>query len=163
MFKTKRGAAAAGAAAAALTCACLTQWEGMDRVAQHFRIDPPGVVTVCYGMTNYDRPLKVGQKFTPEECKEFLLHDIPRYEAQARKCIPGLNDLPPHRRAAITSFTYNVGGGALCKSRVARELNAGNVQKGCDALLSYTRANGRVLRGLVRRRAFEHEWCLRDD
>src|SRR5262245_40143338 len=163
MFKTKRGAAAAGAAAAALTVAALTQWEGMDRVAQHFSIDPPGVITVCYGMTNYDRPLKTGQEFTEDECKAFLLHDIPKYEAQAAKCIPGLYEMPAHRRAAINSFTYNVGGGALCKSSVAKYLNAGDIEKGCGALLLYTRANGKVLRGLERRRQFERSWCLRED
>jgi lysozyme len=46
---------------------------------------------------------------------------------------------------------------------VARHLNAGRIKQGCDALLLYNKAGGRVLKGLVNRRAQEHEWCLRSD
>jgi lysozyme len=151
-----------GAAAAALTVACLCTWEGMDLTAKHQAIDPPGVITACIGQTNYDDPsLKVGQKFTRKECEERLLHDVPKYSKEVDRCVKV--DMPPHRRAAITSFTYNVGGATLCRSSVAKELNAGNVQKACDALLRYNRANGKVLRGLDNRRRYERDWCLRND
>jgi lysozyme len=149
------------AQAAALAVACLALWEGCDRVAKHFSVDPPGVITACYGMTNFDRHLNVGDSFTPEQCKQYLLNDIPRYAEAMEKCVKA--DMPPHRRAALISFTYNVGSGNLCHSSVARHLNAGNVQAGCDALMLYVKANGKTLRGLVRRRQFEREWCLRDD
>ena len=140
----------------------LSQWEGMDLTAKKYRHDPPGVVTACIGMTNFDRPdLKVGQTFTPEQCKRYLLEDLPRYSRQMERCIKA--DMPPHRRASMISFTYNVGGGNLCKSSVARHMNAGNVQEACDALLLYVKANGKYLRGLENRRRWEREWCLRND
>ncbi len=148
---------------AALVVASLVQWEGLTHTAKHERIDPPGVITVCYGMTNYDRPLKAGQKFTTAECEEFLLRDIPRYADQARNCIPGLADLPPHRQAAMVSFVYNVGEGTLCRSSVARYMNKGDITKACQSLMLYTKADGKVLRGLINRRKFEKAWCLRND
>lgn len=151
-----------GGAAAVLAVACLCTWEGMDLTAKHQAIDPPGVITACIGETNYDRKdLKEGQRFTREECKQRLLEDMPKYSAEVDRCVKV--DLPSHRRAALISFTYNVGGGNFCKSSVVRYLNAGDVQKGCDALLRYNRANGKVLKGLTNRRRYERDWCLRND
>ena len=156
----KRVAIAAGVAAAA--SAFLMTWEGTTLVAKHERIDPPGVITVCNGITNYDQSdLKEGDRFTTEQCAEMLADALPRYEAQLRACITG--DQPPKRHVALLSFVYNLGQGTLCRSSVAKFINAGNVRAGCDAMLLYNRANGVVLRGLDRRRRAERELCLRSD
>jgi lysozyme len=40
-----------------------------------------------------------------------------------------------------------------------REYNAGNTAEACARLELYNKAGGRVLRGLVRRRAAERELC----
>lgn len=152
----------AGVGAAALAAACLMQWEGMDLTAKHQSIDPPGVITACIGETNYDRKdLKAGDKFTREQCKQRLLEDMPKYAVAVDKCIHVA--MPDHRRAALISFAYNLGQRALCKSSVARYLNAGKVRQACDAMLLYNRANRKVLKGLDNRRRFEREWCLRED
>lgn len=148
------------AAWVALAMTLVAGWEGLYT---HAYRDPIGVVTVCYGITNADMKVKMGDRYSKEECKEFLEKALPRYDAQVRKCIPKIDEFPPHRHAALVSFTYNVGQGNLCKSSVARHLNAGRVKQGCDALLLYNKAKGRVLKGLVNRRAQEHEWCLRSD
>jgi lysozyme len=140
--------------------ALVAAWEGLYT---HAYRDPVGVVTVCYGVTNYDRPVKMGDKYTAEECKGMLLEMLPKYNAMVKKCIPKIEEFPSHRHAALVSFTYNVGQGNLCKSSVARHLNAGNVRAGCDALLMWNRAGGRVLKGLDNRRRQEREWCLRSD
>lgn len=144
----------------ALALSLVAGWEGLYT---HAYRDPIGVVTVCYGITNSDRPVKMGDKYSAEECKAMLQEALPRYDAQVRKCIPGIDNFPPRRHAALVSFTYNVGQGALCKSSVARHLNAGHVQQGCDALLLYDRAGGKVLKGLHNRRVQERAWCLRSD
>lgn len=131
---------------------------GFEGLYTHAYKDPVGVPTVCYG---HIENVKMTDKYTKIECQEMLKADLPRYEAMVNKCIHV--DLPPHRKAAIVSFTYNVGGGNLCKSSVARELNAGHVRAGCDALLKYVKAKGRTLPGLVKRRKAERELCLRED
>ena len=156
----------ASATAIALCVTIISHWEGMDLTAKHQSIDPPGVITACIGRTNYDDPtLKAGQHFTKAQCEQFLRDDLPKYDAMMRRCIHVA--MPPHRYAAIVDFTYNVGGGTLCKSSVAREINAGYPRAGCNGLLAYTKANGRFLPGLRHRRedSFigERTWCLRED
>lgn len=143
-----------------LALTIVAAWEGLYT---HAYRDPIGVVTVCYGVTNADRPVQMGDTYSKEECSEMLKEALPKYNAQAKKCIPDIDNFPPHRHAAIVSFTYNVGQGNLCKSSVARYLNRGDVKRGCDALLLYNKAGGRVLKGLDNRRRQEHAWCLRSD
>ena len=154
---TKIGVGLAGAGGA-LAVAFITIWEGFLPVAIHDPIDPPGINTVCFG---HIEDVKVGDRYTKEECQEMLAADLPRYDAQVWAAIKV--PLPPHRYAAILSFTYNLGGGALARSNVARQINAGNIQAGCDAMLQYVYANGKFVQGLLNRRKAEREWCLRED
>lgn len=141
-----------------LAISMITVFEGLALRGHHDPIDPPGINTICFG---HIENVKIGEKYTVQQCEDILAADLPRYETMVQKCINV--PMPPHRHAAILSFTYNVGGGALCKSTVARELNFGRVQKGCDALLLYDRANGKVIQGLHNRRVAERVACLRED
>ncbi len=163
MSETNIGAPAAGnrfrnagkaGGAAGVAVALIVAWEGFAPVGHHDPIDPPGVNTVCYG---HIEGVKVGQRYTAEQCKNMLINDLPRYDALVRKCIHVPMSDGTH--AALISFTYNVGGGALCRSSVARKINAGDLQGGCDALLLYDRANGRVIKGLQNRRRDEQRLC----
>jgi len=142
--------------------------EGYEPIARHERIDPPGVITWCFGRTNYDDPaVKVGTRFTKEDCEKLLAEDLPKYAAPVQECIPSFDTMPPKRQAALISFAYNLGSGRLCASGVARELNAGHVQAGCDAMLAYNRVNGKVCDdahcGLGQRRRDERRLCLAED
>jgi lysozyme len=71
--------------------------------------------------------------------------------------------MPPHREAAILSFTFNLGPGPICTGAVGRYLNAGDVTRACDAMRAYVYASGKRIAGLVRRREIERELCLRND
>lgn len=141
-----------GGAAIALATPLIMGFEGLYTKAYR---DPVGIPTICYG---HIENVKMGDKFTPAQCKELLQKDLPRYDKQVLKCIKVPMSNGTH--AALISFTYNVGGGALCKSSVARKINAGDLRGGCDALLLYNKAGGRVLKGLERRRAEERKLCL---
>lgn len=142
----------------ALAISSISVYEGYAPVGHHDPIDPPGVNTVCYG---HIEGVKIGEHHTKHDCEVMLQGDLPRYERMVQTAIHV--PLPPHRHAALLSFTYNVGGGALRRSSVARYLNEGNVHKGCDALLLYQYANNKRIAGLLRRRQQEREWCLRED
>lgn len=142
----------------ALTVSSISLYEGYAPVGHHDKIDPPGVNTVCFG---HIEGVKIGERHTKKQCEVMLEGDLPRYDKMVLKAITV--PLPPHRHAAILSFTYNVGGGALRRSSVARYLNQGDVKRGCDALLLYNRSRGVVRAGLVKRRKSEREWCLRED
>ena len=150
-----------GSKAPAWLAVCVVFVAGFEGLFTKAYKDPVGVTTICYGITNHDRPVKMGDQYSKEECIQFLKDDLIKYKRMVDNCIKV--EMPPHRTAAMVSFTYNVGQGALCKSSVARKINAGNVKGGCDALLLYNKAGGRVFRGLERRRAAERQLCLRSD
>lgn len=171
---TKRGAAIAiPVAVAALAGVLIPHWESggrMDLTVRQQKIDPPGVYTVCDGVTNLDpdyRHIKPGDKFTEAQCREAFAKILPTYYAPLAECVNGYTAMPPHRQTALLSAAYNLGPGTICRSRAVRLLNEGNVKEGCEALGAFVRANGVVLRGLERRRFDpkwgEISWCKRDD
>lgn len=139
----------------------LTMVAGFEGLYTHAYKDPVGVVTICFGVTNDDRKVKMGDTATKDECYQMLAEDLPRYKAMVDKVIKV--PMPPHRTAAMVSFTYNVGQGNLAKSSVARYINAKQPLKGCDALMAWNKAGGKVLNGLTKRRAAEREYCRRSD
>lgn len=143
------------AAVLAIAVPLIMVFEGLYTYAYR---DPVGIPTICFG---HIEDVRMGDRSTPEECKQMLFDDLPRYEAGVQRCIRV--PMSDKRHAAILSFTYNVGDGALCKSSVARHLNAGNVRAGCDALLLYNKAKGMTLPGLTRRRHSERRLCLQED
>ena len=61
---------------------------------------------------------------------------------------------------AYTSFAYNVGLGAFQTSTLLRKLKAGDRVGACNELRRWVYAKGRVLPGLVARRAAEEKMCL---
>jgi lysozyme len=157
---------AAGATALTIATAAVTaNFEGFEPVAVHERADPPNVITYCMGRTNYDDPnLKIGDRCTREQGEAFLASDLEnKYLPPLRVCIPGFDAMPLHRQIAFLDAAYNLGDGTVCKSSMARKINAGDVRGACDAFLAYDRANGKVLRGLQRRREAERALCLRED
>lgn len=142
----------AGSAIALLLTQFVGQWEGYRDQAY---LDMVGVPTICYGET---KGVKMGQKKTREECNALLVESLKGYEKEILRCIK--TDMPPKVQGAIVSLAYNVGSGAVCKGSVAREANKGNFKQACDNLLKYNRAGGKVVRGLVNRRAQEHKLCM---
>lgn len=137
---------------------------GFEGLYTHMYRDSVGVPTICYGATAADH-VDLSRTYTPQECRDMLGRDLPKYDDQIKKCITPATyaALPPHRHAALVSFTYNLGGGAFCHSSIPRYLNAGNVAAGCHAFLAYDHAGGRVLKGLTTRRQAEYKLCMMDN
>jgi lysozyme len=61
---------------------------------------------------------------------------------------------------ALVSFVFNVGAGAFASSTLLRKLNAGDRHGAADELLRWSRADGRVLEGLLSRRRAERALFL---
>lgn len=53
--------------------------------------------------------------------------------------------------------TYNIGPSVVCGSTLQRKANAG--QPFCDELLKWDHANGKVVKGLAKRRQAEVKLC----
>jgi lysozyme len=162
------GAGGLSAAGLALSIAIFNHWEGVSYKAVHLPFDPPGVITVCGGITQYDLPdLKAGMTFTAEQCRELIGKAMPRYAGPVAACVPSFATMPPHRQAALTSFALNLGPAKICATSIGADLNAGRTRQACDAMRGYVRANGKYLQGLANRRLDpiwgERAWCMRDD
>lgn len=99
----------------------------------------------------------MGDHFTIDQCNRMLEGRLDEFDAGVRRCVKV--PMSASREAALVSFSYNVGLGAFCKSRLVSRLNAGD-PNACDELLNWTRAGGIVFKGLVRRREAERDLCL---
>jgi lysozyme len=152
-----KGAAGATAVWLVLAVALVGPFEGLYTKMYY---DVVGVPTVCYGATAEDG-VDLERTYTPAECKAMLGADLIKYDKMVHSCIDV--PLPPSREAALVSFTFNLGQGALCHGAVARRLNAGDVAGGCRAMLAYDHAGGHRLRGLTTRRQKEYQLCLKDN
>lgn len=152
MARLKKGSAVAG-----MLVALVGGFEGLRQNAYPDPATGGAPWTVCYGETS---GVKRGDYHSIAECKVMLVKSLNKYAKGIEACVTV--SLPDRRFVAITSFAYNVGVGAACGSSVVKQINAGNVQAGCDALLKWNRAAGIVFPGLTRRRQAERELCLAD-
>lgn len=138
----------------AAAVALVGAWEGLRTVAYR---DVVGIPTVCFGET---RGVKMGDKYTVDECKAMLGDALVEFEAGMRKCLTAPDKVPAKSYVAFLSLSYNIGTGAFCRSTVARRANAGDYRGACNAIPAWNKAGGRVVKGLVNRRAEEQRICL---
>src|SRR5690606_28418158 len=95
-----------------------------------------------------------------EECQVMLGSALVEFETGMRKCLTAPDAIPDKPYVAFLSLSYNIGTGAFCKSTVARKANASDIVGACNAIPMWNKAGGRVVQGLVNRRAEEQRICL---
>lgn len=149
MSRLKKSAALMAAAVALVGA-----WEGLRTVAYR---DVVGIPTVCFGET---RGVKMGDRYTVEQCKVMLGDALVEFETGMRRCLRDPDSIPDKTYTAFLSLSYNIGTGAFCGSTLVRLANAGNLEAACNQLPRWNRAGGRVVRGLTNRRADELRICL---
>ena len=88
--------------------------------------------------------------FTMEEVDEILRKDLARFEAGVERLCP--SGLTGGRFDALVSFSFNVGLGCLQRSSIRMKHNRDEFESAADVFLLYTKAGGKVLKGLVTRR-----------
>jgi lysozyme len=150
--RTKALAACVGAACASVLLAFVPRQEG---VVLHTYRDPVGIATACAGHTGPD--VRPGMTFTLAECREMLAVDLTEKAQAVQRCVTV--PITDGELAAYTSFAFNEGEGAFCSSTLLRKLNAGDHAGACAELSRWTLGGGRVLPGLVSRRAAERALC----
>lgn len=141
---------------AALAALCCTFVGGLEGVKQVVYLDPVGIPTACFGET---KNIRMGQRFTMDQCKSMLLDSLIKADDQVSACVKV--SLPDARRAALISFAYNVGGANFCGSTLVKKLNAGDTAGACNELPKWVYARGVKLPGLVNRRNAERELCMK--
>lgn len=111
---------------------------------------PAGVWTCGWGSTGPDAI--PGKAWTQEYADRRLEQDALRFAAGTLRLCPQLRD---DNLCAIADFSYNLGLGALRASTLRRRLNSGDLEGARKELSKWIYGGGRVLRGLVIRRAAE--------
>ena len=110
--------------------------------------------TIGFGTTEGVKP---GQTTDPVRALIRLQQDADAYAKGVKNCV----NVPLHQYEfdAYVSFTYNVGVGAFCRSTLVKKLNAEDYAGACAELDRWVYAGGKVLPGLVKRRADERKLC----
>lgn len=152
-MQTKSRLKKSGALMAAAV-ALVGTWEGVRTVAYR---DIVGIPTVCFGET---RGVKMGDRYTLDECKAMLGDGLVEFEHGMRACLKNPDAIPDKPYVTFLSLSYNIGTRAFCGSTVARRANAGDIRGACNAIPMWNKAGGRVVKGLVNRRAEERQICL---
>jgi lysozyme len=152
----KAGIGFAGVVLAA-SVAFIGPWEGL-RLDAYPDALARNIPTVCYGET---RGVELGQNYTKAQCDAMLAKGVAEFHAKLSTCLPELPKMPDGVQVAFTSWVYNVGPTAACKSTLVRKARAGDLIGACKQLPRWNRANGRVVRGLSNRRGAERALCLK--
>ena len=148
------GAAAGGAVA--IAGALLGGHDGFEGRQYTAYNDVVGVMTLCDGHTGND--IIQGRRYSDQQCDALLQQDL----LVVKKWVDDAIQVPvgDYTRAALYSFTYNVGKTAFIHSTLLKKLNSGNIAGAFDELLRWIMAGGKRWQGLVNRREIERELCL---
>lgn len=117
---------------------------------------PAHVLTIGWGTTKSDYPsLKHGDVWGKAKCDEVFASSLGSYEAAVDRLLSGRSKpIAQHQYDALTSITYNCGEGVLAGS-IGRAVREGRDADVPDLMARWNKGGGKVLPGLVRRRAAE--------
>jgi len=117
-------------------------------------LDTGGVWTIGYGTTRVDgEPVTEGMTCTNKQAAEWLLADTVDAQTAINQSVRVF--LTQNQFDALVSFVYNIGRTAFFKSTLLRLLNQGDYKGAANQFQRWHKDNGRVIPGLVSRRAVE--------
>ena len=133
----------------------IKQFEGCKLTAYKC---PAGKWTIGFGSTFYmdGTPVREGDKITQADADIMLQKIVDDFRLQVVRIVPGT--LPAGAVDALASFAYNCGVAALQKSTLLKRIKENPMNlKAIEAEFNkWVKGGGKVLPGLVRRRAMEY-------
>lgn len=117
---------------------------------------PAGLWTISWGLTFYPDGTKVkeGDVITQQQAEDYFNAIVDDFAKKVDALIK--SNVTDNNFSALVSFAYNVGMGNFQRSTLLRKVNANPKDKTIPAeMRKWVRANGEVLKGLVRRRDAE--------
>jgi lysozyme len=135
--------------------ALVKRWEALRLDAY---LCPAGVPTIGYGHTG---DVSMGQRITEHQADAILAFDLERVAGLVATLAPVCTE---NQRAALVSFTFNLGSAALARSTLLTFHNAGLHQQAAGEFKRWvwakTKAGMGRLPGLVARREAERNLYL---
>ncbi len=119
---------------------------------------PANVPTLGVGSTFYENGTRVSladPAITRERAMALLEWELNHCLPKVRRLCPGLKDWGEQATGAILDFAFNCGTGALQSSTLRKRINADDIDGSKTELMRWVRGGGKVLPGLVKRRAAE--------
>ncbi len=116
---------------------------------------PAKVWTIGWGATKYKDGTKVkpGDKITQKQADELFEALLTEFEAGVKKLIKV--PLSENQLGAVVSFAYNCGLGNFKTSTLLKKINASDFVGADKEFAKWTKAGGKELSGLVKRRLQE--------
>lgn len=97
--------------------------------------------------------VRPGLIITEAQSDAYLHSDLAKFEKTVNTLVTAKITQPMFD--ALVSFAYNCGPANLKTSTLLKKVNAGKFDEAANEFAKWTKANGRVMNGLVRRRASE--------
>jgi lysozyme len=119
---------------------------------------PANVLTIGYGCTE---GIMEGDVWTHAQAIEALRRELEKHETAVNRLVTA--EISQNAFDALVSFSYNCGYGALSKSGLLKKTNKGDFAGAAAEFHKWNKGGGKVLPGLVRRRAQEAELFLTPD
>ncbi|ENX60743.1 MULTISPECIES: lysozyme [Acinetobacter] len=149
------------------TNSMLTSKTGIDLITSFEDIklnaydDGVGVWTIGKGTTVYPNGVKVkkGDVCTMDQAKAYFAHDLKRFENAVNSALTVV--VNQNQFDALVSLAYNIGEKAFKTSTLVELLNANKFTAAADQFLVWNKGGGKIMKGLVRRRAAERELFLK--
>ncbi len=127
----------------------IKRFEGLRLTAYD---DGVGIPTIGYGHT---KGVALGMTITEEQAVQFLREDLHSAERDIDRLVNV--HLCQHQFDALASLVFNIGGTAFRDSTLLRKLNAGDYTGAAVQFDRWVHGGGKILPGLVKRRAAERK------
>ena len=128
-------------------------FEGLELKAYD---DGVGVWTIGYGTTVINGvKVKKGDICTIEQAKSYMAQDLKKFESAVDTSVKV--PLNQNQFDALVSLTYNIGTGAFKDSTLLKKLNAKDYKGAAAQFDRWNKGGGKVMQGLVNRRAKERK------
>ena len=118
---------------------------------------PGGKWTIGYGHTG--QSIKSGQTITEHQADAILDVDVDKFERGVLAALDG-HPVTENQFSALVSFAFNLGTAALARSSLLKKLKAGDIAGAAAEFMKWQYAAGKVLPGLLKRRAEERALFL---
>lgn len=131
----------------------IKRWEGCRLEAYPDPATGGDPWTIGWGSTGPG--IKKGVRWSQAQADDRLAIDVDRFMKGVRSVLR--KPATDAQLGAMTSLAYNIGVGAFKDSTLLRKFNAGDIAGAAAEFPKWCRANGKVMQGLVNRRADEQK------